>query len=486
MPDTTGFTKNGNKELNSNFSSRFRYFENMSDLMQNKNLNQIELCILKMNFDKKNLETIKKAIDENKQTEFWISSNDTSRKNILEANKIGVKNVVSDPFENKIVEKFFNQQNLDYLQTQSSPTTNYSSLAGLKVMIVDDNSMNIELLEEVLSGLDLNITCFLKPQMAYEQILHEKYDLFLLDVMMPEMSGFDLAKKIQETPHHKSTPVIFISALSDAQNKITGYNLGSHAYIEKPFDVNIIKSQIYNLLKNQKIQEALNSTKEIFLATVAHDLKTPISAEINALSMLLDKNFGELESSQKEILEDILNSTKFMQNMVENLLCKNKFEYGKIELSRQVYALDEVVKHCIDITKYILIDKKQKAIFNCKAKNTLIPVDFMEINRAIHNLIANASAYSPNGTEIIIELENLDDDIVLSVQDFGKGIAIEHQKDVFSQYMSFAKEHKTVGSGLGLFITKNIVEAHGGEILLESKVGYGTKIRIILPMYTKV
>ena len=113
--------------------------------------------------------------------------------------------------------------------------------------------------------------------------------------MMPEMSGFELARKIKDTQLNKDAIIVFISALSDSHNKIKGYDLGSFAYIEKPFDVNIVKSQIFNILKSKKAQEVISSSKESFLATVAHDLKTPISAGINALNLLLGENLGELE-----------------------------------------------------------------------------------------------------------------------------------------------------------------------------------------------
>lgn len=468
-------------------NQKFLFVENALNLKRIRNLDQIKLCVIKSDFDKNELKLIKKVKSSFPDTHFWISTTNATRQNVMLANDAGITTIISYPVDEKVIEDFFKRQDINYLKENLiSQNQDYSNIAGLKVMIVDDNIMNVELLEEVLSKLDLKISSFVKPKMAYEMLLHEKFDLFLLDIMMPEMSGFDLAKKIKETPHNKYTPVVFISALSDAENKITGYDLGSHAYIEKPFDVNIIKSQIYNILKNVKSQEVLASDKESFLATVAHDLKTPIRAKINALNILLDENFGMSDSDKQEIIEDILNSTKFMEDMVENLLCKNKIEGSDINLLKQVCSLEELARDCIDLTKYILSAKKQKIVFKCRTKNTLIPIDYLEMKRALHNLIANASQYSPNGGDVIVEIFNHEDKLGISVQDFGRGIALEHQKDIFLQYMSFAKKHKTVGSGLGLYITKRIAEAHNGEVLLDSKIGYGTKISILLPIYTKV
>jgi len=460
---------------------KFLFIEKVSDLKKIKNFDQIQLCIIKTDFDKADLKVIKKNISETSNVEFWISSNEQSRKNVLSANELAIKIIIPYPFDDNIVFDFFNQQDISYLTESLTPKTEYTSLAGLKVMIVDDNLMNVRLLEEVLAQFELNISSFLKPQLACEMALKEKFDLFLLDIMMPEMSGFDLAKIIKASGHNENTPIIFISALSDSQNKIAGYDLGSCAYIEKPFDINIIKSQIYNLLKNQKNQEAHASNKEIFMATVAHDLKTPISAEINALQLLLGEGFGTLDEFQQEIIEDILNSTKFMRDMVENILCKNKIDCGNINLVKEMGSLKDLAEHSIDLTKYILSERRQRICFHCNLDNTFVPFDFLEMKRVLHNLISNASEHSPNGKDIIVEIFKLENKLGISVQDFGDGINLENQKDIFVQYMSFAKQHKTVGSGLGLYITKRIVEAHGGEILLDSRVGYGTKISILLP-----
>lgn len=483
MPEIVNSINNNKNHLKNNINLEFLFVENVSEFKKIKQ--GIKLCIIQSNFNQTDLKFIKKITASNKHAEIWICSDCPTKENILIANKIGIKTVISSPLDYKLVEEFFNKLNGIKINQKNDIDYDYSSISNSKVMIVDDNLMNIELLEEILSKFDLQISTFLKPKEACQAMLHEKFDLFLLDVMMPEMSGFELAKKIKDTPHNNNTPIIFVSALSDSHNKLQGYDLGSFAYIEKPYDVKMIKSQIFNILKNQKVQEIITSNKESFLATVAHDLKTPISAGINALNLLLNQNLGELEEPQQEIIEDILNSTKFMQDMVENVLCKNKIETDKISISKNVYSIKELIEHCIELTKYILIPKKQKIQFKCNIDNALLPFDFVEMKRAVHNLIANASEYSPNGSNIIIKIFNEGSNIAISVQDFGKGIDLAHQQDVFSQYMSFAKKYKRVGSGLGLYITKKIIEAHDGEITLKSKLNCGTTITIKLPNYIK-
>lgn len=484
MQEITKQKKHDDDYLKNDFSRKFLFVDNISRCKKLKP--ELELCIIETDFNKLDLKLIKKLKLTNQNTEFWICSNYPTRENILIANKLGIKNIISSPVDKKIVEDFFNNKNGNfYINKISENDYDYSSILNLKVMIVDDNPMNVELLEEILSTFGLEISAFSKPKEAYQKILHEKFDLILLDIMMPEMSGFELAKKIKNTQLNKNVPLIFISALSDSHNKIKGYDLGSFAYIEKPFDVNIVRSQIFNILKNQKTQEILNSAQEGFLATIAHDLKTPISAEINALNLLLNENLGSLEAGQQEIIEDILNSTKFMQDMIENILCKNKIENNKINLSKQVYSLKGVIEHCRELTKYILVPKQQKIDFQCNIDNVLLPLDLLEMKRAIHNLISNASEYSPIGSKIVIKIFEVKNKLGFYVQDFGRGIDLENQKDVFYQYISYAKKYKKVGTGLGLYITKKIIEAHDGEILLESQVDRGTKITVLLPTYNK-
>jgi len=480
MLEIINHTDNAKNCLSSSFNREFLLVENVFSIKKIKQ--EIKLCIIKSDFTKAELRYIKKLQAANQNAEVWICSDYPTKDNIISANKVGIKTIISSPID-AMVEEFFIKERGIIINKKSDVDFDYSGISDSKVMIVDDNSMNVELLKEILSKFGLKISTFLKPKDACQAMLHETFDLFLLDVMMPEMSGFELAKKIKDTPHNQNTPIIFISALSDTHNKMKGYNLGSFAYIEKPFDVNMIKLQIYNILKNQKAQEMITSDKENFLATIAHDLKTPISAGINALNLLLNNNLGELENDQQEIISDILNSTKFMKDMVENILCKNKIDGDRINLAKNVYSIKELIEHCVELTKYIIIPRNQKIQFECNISNPLINMDFLEMKRAVHNLIANASEYSPEGGKILIKIFEDGSNIGFYVQDYGKGIDLVNQQDVFLQYMTFAKKYKKVGSGLGLYITKRIVEAHDGTIKLESKLGEGTKVTVLLPAH---
>ncbi len=483
MENTQSYNAN-QKLAEIDFYSMFAYVD---DVQSFKSLNPtIELCIIQTKFSTKEILGIEMLKSKYKNVEFWLCSENLSKKNISIANVLGIKTVVPSPVKPETIKEYFIKKYGIKVANKNLEEWDFSEIAGLKVMIVDDNKTNIELLEETLSKLNLSIDSYSNPQNALKMLGKEKYDLFLLDIMMPELSGFDFAEKIKENPEYKNTPIMFISALSDSQNKIKSYKLGSYAYVEKPFDVNVLRTQIFNLLKHTKAQEIVTSDKENFLATIVHDLKTPIRAGINALNLLLDENLGKLEDGQCEIVEDLLDSTKYMQDMVENILCKNRIANNQINITKQVYSVEELIKHCIDLTKYITKQKKQRIKFICKTKKILLPIDYVEMKRVLHNLISNASEYSPINGEIIIELFEKDQKLGISVQDFGQGIESENKNEIFGKYMTLAKKNKKVGTGLGLYITKRIVEAHEGEISIESKIGHGTTITILLPIYEKL
>lgn len=440
------------------------YVEDIKSISTSKDLSSKQLCIIKTNF--KDLNPLKNLIKNNPNTEFWITSSNISRKNIIQANCCGIKNVLPYPFDLKIIRDFFKKK------TPAPPQKLYTEetlgwIKGLNVMIVDDNPMNVELLAETLAFSGLNIHTFTKPQDAFDLLLNEKFDLLLLDIMMPDISGFDLAKLVKSSELNKDTPIVFISALSDSENKITGYDLGSIAYIEKPFDVNVVRSQVFNILKTNKIQDALNNTKESFVAMVAHDLKSPVNAEITALEMLLNNFNNFKDTDNNEIITDLLQAAKYMKNLVDNILYKYKFENNTVLLNKNNCSLTTLINECIAEIKYLASDRQQKINFKNTVKQSTAYIDCLEIKRVIHNLLSNAIEHTPKNTFININLSETKNHFVIFIENLTNTPLPENINDIFDKFVSFANKSKRVNSGLGLFVAKNIIEAHNGTIRAE-------------------
>lgn len=492
------------------------------------------------------------------------------------------------------------------------------------VLIIDDKPLNTELIKEALTQINQNSFIAYSGKQALELVEKEKFDLILLDIMMPEMSGFEVIKELKAKSSTRDIPVIFISALDKTDDIVKGLVSGSDGYITKPFKTEELKARILSLLKIKDLQDQLKSEKEVlervfqfsadgiiilnssfqiiscndllakwlflpkkqllncdfyevfgfdkeinpikqclstgnkywdfcleidknknstdvsyfqaekartdafssfsskekrfleiscseisspfdevegyililrditavkeieqqketFVATLTHDLKTPVRAQIRALEMLLDEKFGELSNSQKEIIEETLNSNKYMFCMTDNLVSSYKYENNSVNIQKVSFDINNLIQRCYKELKYLADDKNQTVIFDFKCENLNLFADNLEMKRVIVNLLANAINYTQENGQIIISTKILYDAVIISFKDNGKGISQDELPKLFNKYQSFAKKFKQVGAGLGLYLSKQIVESHDGIISVESEEGKGSTFTIKLP-----
>ncbi len=441
------------------------FLEKIEDFLKEKDISSKKLCIIKTDFT--NLSMLKKISKAYPGMEIWLTGKNITREKIFLANKYNIKNVLPYPYDMKSVTEFFKVK--EKKTSEPVKTEIPSWIKGMKVMIVDDNEMNVALLEETLSDTGIELRSFTNPFDAADLVSKEKFDLFLLDVMMPDMSGFELGEIIRKSELNSQSLMMFISALSDSENKIAGYNLGSMAYIEKPFDVAVVRCQIVNALKTKQLNDAMNDTKESFLAMVTHDLKSPVNSEIAALELLL-KNFGNSKDDVKEeIITDILAATKYMKNLLENVLNKYRYDNQKYQITKEMRSIKSLIEDSIEETKYAILEKNQRIQLTNRAKTKEIPIDYLEMKRVIHNLLTNAIEYAPKHSAIEIDLSENKKSIVFAIKNLNNGLIIKNPDDIFEKFVSQAKKSKRISSGLGLYISKKVIEAHDGSISLDLK-----------------
>lgn len=223
------------------------------------------------------------------------------------------------------------------------------------------------------------------------------------------------------------------------------------------------------------------NSNNTFMAMFTHDLKTPINSGIFALDLLLQNPTDNLNDSQKEVLTDLLSAIKYMKNLTENALCKFKSECGKLTLNKEFCSIKNLVLQCIKEAEYILKEKNQVLNFSCLNSEINANVDVLELTRVINNLISNASKYSPKNSQINVSLKQINNKIHFEIEDFGCGIKMKEFDRAFEKYVRLANEQKSAGTGLGLYITKIIIEAHGGNIQINSQLQKGTKITFDIP-----
>lgn len=226
-----------------------------------------------------------------------------------------------------------------------------------------------------------------------------------------------------------------------------------------------LKDLYKSLFSNKESDSKVLNEKEDFLAMLTHDLKTPIRAQIRALELLLNDYFGPLNPKQREIIEEILASNKYMQNLTENILTNYKTENGKLVIKKSKNDIKLTVENTVRNLKYILIQKNQTANIQYKnIQNTVYSYDDIEIQRVLTNLIVNASEYSYDNSTIDIIIEKCRGCLKITVSDTGPVISKNNIDSLFDKYSTNSKDYRKAGTGLGLYICKIIITAHGGKI----------------------
>ncbi len=233
------------------------------------------------------------------------------------------------------------------------------------------------------------------------------------------------------------------------------------------------REEMINEYQNE-LNKKINSLKEVeelkedFVATLTHDLKVPIMAEKNMLAFLLDNRFGELNEHQKEALVHLKNSNQELVELVQIILETYKLNETKIELSKQLTNVNELLKDTIQEMRPISdSDNIQVNFFTEFDKE--IELDRFYIKRVLKNLILNAISFSEPSTRIDTAVCRDEKHVYIKITNYGKSIKKEEVKHVFDKYYTTAKKFRKVGTGLGLYLSNKIVKAHKGRIMVESQ-----------------
>lgn len=225
--------------------------------------------------------------------------------------------------------------------------------------------------------------------------------------------------------------------------------------------------------------------KEKIMENLAHDLKSPIFSQISALNILLkDKSF-HFNDIQRELLTNVLTSNIYMREMILNMLSNFRMKNPQKTLKISENKVEETIAFCIKSIEHTIFENNQNLIIKNKIKNPYAQYDEIEIKRVIVNLLSNASKYGKKGTKICLTLENLNENLKISITNTGK-IDFANIQDAFKLYKTNSKQNSMCGSGLGLYISKQIIEAHNGYIEAKNLKNNTVKITFEIPIVNKV
>ena len=229
-------------------------------------------------------------------------------------------------------------------------------------------------------------------------------------------------------------------------------------------------------------QMEMERLREDFIATLTHDLRIPLLASIQTLSFFMDGSLGELNDKQKKLLETMLLSNQDMLGLVNALLEVYKYESGKLVLCKDNFELSSLISQCAHEVSS-LTDKKSIALEMTvnTDENRMIYADKQELRRVLANLLGNAINHTPEGGKISIYSNYDDENIIITVEDNGIGVPEEDAPKLFNRFSQGTSKKRSSGTGLGLYLSRKIVEAHGGRIWLESELGKGSKFSFTIP-----
>ncbi|MCB0032992.1 MAG: response regulator [Anaerolineales bacterium] len=355
------------------------------------------------------------------------------------------------------------------------------------ILIVDDTAANLKVLSTLLNSNGYHVRPAINGHIAIKAALAVVPDLILLDVMMPEMDGYEVCERLKREEKTRDVPIIFVSALDEVLDKVKAFQGGAVDYITKPFQVEEVLARIeihLTLYRQRKEIEGLNAFKDLFIRTVSHDLQSPIS-NIMGYTEILTGEDRELLTAERtdEMLRRIYQSAERMYNLVSNLLDLTRIEGAPVMMSPVL--LRDVLNMQLD---EFSSSAEQKSISLQPPPDTVQQMVYADpnlINEVFNNLLSNAIKYTPEQGIVRIEVEVLEERVLVHVADTGFGIPEEDIPHLFERFYRVGRlEHMTEpGSGLGLSIAKLILEKHDGDIWVESELGRGSRFTVSLPLY---
>ncbi|WP_338923264.1 hybrid sensor histidine kinase/response regulator [Pseudomonas silesiensis] len=386
-----------------------------------------------------------------------------------------------------------------------------------KLLIVDDLPENLLALEALIKREDRIVYKALSADEALSLLLQHEFAMAILDVQMPGMNGFELAELMRGTEKTRNIPIVFVSAAGRELNyAFKGYESGAVDFLYKPLDIHAVKSKVnvfVDLFRQSKamkqqvealersrreqaaLLEQLQSTqleleqavrmRDDFMSIVAHEVRTPLNGLIletqlrkmhlardNAAAFTLEKMHAMVDRDERQI--------KSLIRLIEDMLDVSRIRTGKLSIRPTRFDLSALVE---DLLQNFApqIEAAESSVTLQAGHPVVGHWDEFRIEQVISNLLTNALRYGAK-SPITVKVYSESGQALVEVQDLGIGIGEENQKRIFQQFERVSAKHAVAGLGLGLFISEQIVTAHGGSITVQSRIGEGALFRVCLPL----
>jgi two-component system, sensor histidine kinase and response regulator len=365
------------------------------------------------------------------------------------------------------------------------------------LLVVDDNQGNRDVLSRRLKSQGYLVSTAENGRQALAMLGADPFDLVLLDIMMPEMDGYEVLATLKADEKLRHIPVIMISALSEMDSVVRCIELGAEDYLPKPFNPTLLKARIGACLEKKRghdreadlfeqLQQNFTRLQELerlrddLTNMIIHDLRRPLDSVIMGIQTL--DALGDLNSGQRQVMDIAVKGGETLVRIINDLLEVENLESGTMQLDRVLLSVGELVASAL---------KKVASEAECKQVTLVqqVPDDLPSLagdetilRRSLVNLLGNAIKLTPSGGSVTVaaQLSESGNQVELSISDTGNGIPPDAFERIFDKFAQADASKR--GAGLGLTYSKLAAESHGGQIGVESTLDQGTTFRVTLPL----
>lgn len=363
------------------------------------------------------------------------------------------------------------------------------------IFAVDDVMANIMLINMMLVRAGFKVLKSTDPTKVIEMAKQNPPDLFLLDVMMPQLNGWELAQKLKEEEELSEIPIIFLTAFEDKDSMMKGFASGASDYMTKPFEQDILLARVRSQLKlvasrnvikqqNEDLKNIIYGRDKMY-SVIAHDLRSPLGTIKMSLKALEDimRETG-VDEMLTELVVESGKQVAELFNLLDNLLKWTKSMTGSLKVVYQDFEVSTIITGVFDMYKSVAAQKGIELVASGETINPHVHADVDMCSTVLRNLVSNAVKFTESGKHIYIELSMEENYAVVSVRDEGCGMTEEEQGRLFNKDTHFTKygTAREEGSGLGLILCKNFADMNGGQLTLHSTPGVGTTFSLHIPL----